>query len=220
MNFKTKLVFEENFSKDLEDWWVEGDLKVWVNDNKIFVESDKPGQNSGASGTVWCKKKNPKNFMVTYKACVLQSSLGANNINLFFCYNHPSDNDLFETKEERATGAYALYHDLNGYIITYLNDYSADAGCYEDGSTKARIRMRRCPGFQLVNEDYTYHCHQNRVYDFKLIKHNNKISFFVDGEVRLEWNDTNEPWGEGSIGLRTFQSNLYWEDIKIFEIIE
>lgn len=220
MEYKTKLFLHETFEKGLEDWWVEGDMDVWAENNKIYVDIDKPGQSQGASGTVWLKKKHPKNIIITFKSCVLFSGIGANNMNLFFCYNHPSGNELITSKETRATGKYSLYHDLNGYIITFLNDYPAESGKYEDGSTKARIRMRRCPGFQLLIEDYSYHCQQNRIYDFKVIKYKNEISFFVDGKLRLAWKDENDPWQEGLIGLRTFQSKLYWEDLRIFEILD
>ncbi|PCJ55505.1 MAG: hypothetical protein COA79_20610 [Planctomycetota bacterium] len=220
MEFKTKLLFEENFENDLDQWWVEGQMDVFTNDHKIYVDIDKPGQNKGASGTVWLKQKHPENFIITYNALVEQSGIGANNINLFLCYNHPNDKPMIESRDERESGAYNLYHELNGYIITYLNDYDADSGKYPDGSTKARIRMRKNPGFNLVNEDYTYHCKQNNLYQFEIIKFKNKLILRVDGEERLSWEDLDGPYGEGLIGLRTFQSKLYWEKFKLFKILD
>lgn len=220
MEHKTKLIFEENFENGMDQWWVEGAMEVWTEDNKIYVDIDKPGQSKGASGTVWLKQKHPENFIIKYNSCVVQSGIDANNINLFFSYNHPNGKPMIESREERSSGAYHLYHTLNGYIITFLNDYEAESGRYPDGSTKARIRMRKNPGFNLVNEDFTYHCKQNKLYQFEIIKYKNKITLIVDGEEKLSWEDPDQPYGEGLIGLRTFQSKLYWEKFKLFEILD
>jgi len=147
---------------------------------------------------------------VSLDAHVLGSSAGVNNINLFLMYSDPSGKPLCETRDARASGGYDLYHPLNGYIFTFLNADEEDKG-------RARFRMRRCPGFNLLTETFDYHCRQGVTYHLEITKRAGAITFGVDGGTYLEHEDPH-PWNEGILGLRTFKTDLWWDNIRVERI--
>lgn len=211
-----KLIIDEGFSDGMSNWWSEGVENAWVEDGRLHMKADRPGakDDGGGSGTVWCKIPHPADFTLEYEARVIASSVSSNNINIFFCYSDPSGAPLYESRASRATGKYDLYHSLNGYIITFLNDHAAESGRHPDGSTKARIRFRRNPGFNLVQELFAGHCQKDETYRLAIVKRGGEVSFAVNGVERIRATDPN-PLGGGLIGLRTFRTYLWWDNIRL-----
>ena len=222
------------FSEDFEgyedgsappaDWWVEGGEKVWIESGHLRVKANPESKyQPGYVCTVWNRKTFPGSVRVKFDAHVLDSTIGANNVNFFLLYSDPAGRPLYESRASRASGEYRLYHELNGYILTFLNDREGadtphpSAGLYEDGSTRARFRMRRCPGFHLMTETYGYHCRKGVSYHVTIAKQGGRLTFAVDGTVYLEGHD-DRPWTEGLIGLRTFQTDLWWDNIVVTEL--
>ena len=208
----------EEGSAPPEDWWVEGGEKVWIEDGHIRVKANpaEKGQ-PGHVATVWHRQVFPGDIQVDFDSHVIDSTIDANNINFFMLYTDPEGKPLLETRASRESSAYNLYHVLNGYIFTYLNDFHGEADPYDDGSAKGRMRMRRCPGFELMTETYAYHCRKGVTYHVTITKRGGDITFAVDGKVYLQEHDDN-PWAEGLIGLRTFQTDLWWDNIKVTEL--
>ena len=121
---------------------------------------------------------------------------------------------MYDTRQQRGSGKYTLYHQLNGYIFTFLNDVESKGGGYSDGSSKARFRLRRCPGFQLIKENYGYHCRKGVTYHITITKRGNRLTHEVDGKVYLIAYDC-KPLPGGLIGLRTYSTFLWWDNIEI-----
>ena len=184
-------------------WWSEGGEKIWAENGRIFIKADNPAVPGGAVATVWFRQPHPADFQLDVDAHVISSTIGANNINLFFCYTDPAGRPLEETRETRRNAEYDLYHKLNGYIVTFLND----AGT-------ARVRMRRNPGFQLMNEVHRGQCRAGETYHLRVVKRGGAIEFWVDGEKMLEGRDP-QPLGEGLLGLRTYRTYLWWDNLKV-----
>lgn len=206
---------DENFSHGMADWWVEGGERVWVEDGRLHVKADPAGKGSaGAVATVWHRAVQPGDFDLELDAHVVSSSADANNINLFFGYTDPSGFPLEQTKHLRKNAAYSLYHQLNGYIVTFLNDAEGAGGKAADGSTKARVRIRRNPGFKLLAETFAYHCRPGVTYHLRLVKRGGEIRFAVDGKELLRATDP-EPLGPGYFGLRTYRTWLWWDNIRL-----
>jgi len=190
------------------DWWVEGGEKVFIDDGHLRVKSNPPGgRDPGTVCTVWHRRVFSGDLRVEFDAHVIESAVHANNINFFLFYADPSGVSLFETRRDRAGAGYGLYHDLNGYIITFLNDTEHQSG-------KARFRMRRCPGFRLVDEAYAYHCRKGQTYHVVVTRTDGRLTYAVDGETYVAWTDP-EPLREGLIGLRTFRTDLWWDHIRV-----
>jgi len=210
-----KVLFRDDFSKGMDNWWVEGGEKVWIQDGRLHVKAeDRP-----LVCTVWCKQELPADLQVEFDAHVVSSPIEANNINFFMCYSDPSGKPLYETREARSTAGYRLYHQLNGHIFTFLNDFKKESTPYPDGTTKGRFRMRRCPGFQLMTETYDYHCKRGVTYRVAIRKRGGDITYAIDGKVYLQGKDE-QPLGRGLIGLRTFRTHLWWDNVKVIDLKE
>ncbi len=195
-------------------WWVEGGERVAVEGGRLVVESDPEDDRPGGVCTVWNQTALPGDLRVEVDAHVIESSIAANNINLFLLYSDPSGKPLRETAESRESGDYRLYHGLNGYIFTFLNDREGKGGRDQEGGTRARYRMRRCPGFRLLTETFAGTCRQGVTYHLTVAKQGGRITFAVDGKVHLEHDDP-RPWTAGLLGLRTFRTDLWWDNLKV-----
>jgi len=207
-------VIHEDFSHGMENWWVEGGEKVWVEDGKLNVKADNPSIPGGGVATVWLRTPHPADFQLDFDAHVVASSIDANNINLFFCYSDPDGTPLEKTRESRRTAGYDLYHKLNGYIITFLHEPGPQNTPSSDESAQARVRIRRDPGFKLLAETYTYQCRQGVTYHITVLKRGGEIRFSVDGKELLRATDP-QPLGEGLLGLRTYRTWLWWANIRL-----
>lgn len=214
---KEILIYQDDFSQPLDDhWWVEGGEKTWIENKELHVKADPPQKGIGGWATVWLKKTLPSNIRIEVDCEVLHSNSDSNNINFFISYLDPSGKSLEESKDQRPNSEYELYHELNGYIITFLNDKGASEK-NADGTTKARIRMRRCPGFQLLTEKYDYHAQRNVNYHFNMVKRGGHLLLNVDGKDWLETKDAS-PFEGGYFGFRTFRTYLRYKNLKIYEI--
>jgi len=197
-----------------DGWWVEGGQQVSVEDAHLRVRANPEGKHQpGFVCTVWHKTPIGGNVRVTCDTQVLASTIGANNINFFLFYSDPSGEPLYDTRNAREDAAYAHYHNLNGYIFTFLNDYHEEAGRDPDGETYARFRMRRCPGFELMTETYASDCREGKTYHVCITRQDGLLSFAVDDTTYLEAEDPS-PWAEGLLGLRTFQTDLWWDNVR------
>jgi hypothetical protein len=76
------------------------------------------------------------------------------------------------------------------------------------------VRIRRNPGFHLLAEAYTYHCRAGRTYHLRVVKRGGEIRFVVDGQELLRAVDP-EPLGGGWFGLRTYRTDLWWDNIRV-----
>jgi len=214
-----KTLLNEDFSRGMDDWWVEGGEKVWVEEGRLHVKADPPEMSAPAGVcTVWHRQEFPANIRIDFQACCVASEIDANNINFFFGYTHPEGKSLYETRHERADSAYSHYHKLSGNIITFLNDFHEEAEPWPDGTRKARVRIRHCPGFELLSEKWDFHCRRGVVYACAITKYNGEIAFQANGTHLLSATDPNPP-GAGLIGLRTFRTHLWWKDIRVTELI-
>jgi hypothetical protein len=220
-----KIILLEDFARYPErsiptDWWVEGGERVWIDQGRLRVQADPKEPTAPGKGgvcTVWHKKPFRGDLRVEFDACVVGSTIDANNINFFLLYSDPTGNPLYDSRAQRADGNYGLYHDLSGYIFTFLNDTGREGPPSPDGAPAARLRMRRCPGFQLVSETFAYHCRRGIVYHVAITKEGGRLTYAVDGRTYLSWND-DHPHFEGLIGLRTYRTDLWWNNIKVVQL--
>jgi len=199
-------VIDEDFSRGMGGWWTEGGERVEVVDGRLDVRADNPQAPGGGVATVWCRTPHPADFALELDAHVVSSSLDANNINLFLSYADPSGRPLEETREARRNAGYNLYHQLTGYIITFLND--------PEGAGRARVRIRRNPGFRLLAETFAYHCRKGVTYHLGVVKRGGEIRFSVDGRELLRATDP-QPLGGGLLGLRTYRTCLWWDNVRL-----
>ena len=212
-----KMLINETFEAGMDNWWVEGGQEVHVVDGRLYMKADPPEVGPGYVATAWCRTPVSGDVRIEYDAHVIHSEVDVNNINFFFYYADPAGQPLEKTKADRADGGYKRYHDLNGYIVTFLKDAKGTGGLHEDGSNKARFRMRRCPGFNLIDESFGGSCEVGVTYHCVIIRKAGRITFEVNGEKYLEAVDPN-PLAEGLIGLRTYRTELWWDNIRVIQL--
>lgn len=214
-----EVLYTENFDSYADgerpsDWWMEGGEDLFVQDGKLHIKSDPDEErSSGYVATVWNQKGFSGDVTVEFDAHVTASSQDVNNINFFLLYSHPSeDSTLYETRGTRADGGYGHYHTLNGYIFTNVkSDKSAS-------ENNARFRMRRCPGFELIDENYAYESQQGKTYHITITKRGDRLSYAVDGTAYLEATDDKYNWTEGLMGLRTFHTDLWVDNFRVTQL--
>ena len=207
-------IIDEDFSQGMDDWWVEGGEEVRVEDGRLVIRADNPTTTRTKACTVWCKTPHPGEFVLELDAHVLASSIQANNINLFLAFSDPSGTPLYQTREDRSAGEYGKYHQLSGNIITFLNDPKGEAPPNADGTPKARVRIRRCPGFELLSQEYSGRCQIGETYHIKVTRSGGWIVFEVNGKEMHRAEDRT-PLEAGLLGLRTFRTELWFDNIKL-----
>lgn len=204
----------EDFSDGLAHWWIEGGEEIWVAGESLFMKADSETKQEEQVATAWLRKSLPADVKVSFDAQVIRSRRGVNNINVFLGFSDPTGADLVTTRSQRETAAYELYHQLNGYIFTFVADRKGAKREGPDELRRARIRIRRCPGFELLAETYTYHNVAGRIYEIEIRKRGPELIFSVDGIDLLHARDEN-PLQGGFLGLRTFGTYLRWSNIKV-----
>ena len=217
-----ELLYAESFddAPDGEElpvgWWVEGGERVWVEGGRLHVRAN-PKRDTGTAPkvcTVWLDREFKGDMRVEFDAHVVASGREVNNINFFFLYSDPTGAPLFESRTTRASAAYGLYHVLDGYIVTFLQDVSNAEQRWPNGTPKARFRLRRNPGFEMIDEAFDYHCRQGVTYQVAMTRQGNRVSYAVDGVEYAAAGDP-EPHEGGIIGLRTFYTELWWDNIAV-----
>jgi len=213
------VLLAEDFSGEWEPeagrWWVEGGERTWIEDGRLHMKADPEEEGDPRYvATAWCKEPISGDVRIEFDAHVISSSTGVNNINFFFFFSDPEGTPLFETREDRADAGYAKYHVLNGNIITFLRDVKAGPEGTLLNELPARVRIRHCPGFELLDETYAYQCNEGVTYHCEIVRQGTRISFSVDGNLLLEAEDP-APHSSGLIGLRTFRTYLWWDNIKV-----
>jgi len=210
-----KVLFQENFNSYADSsnlpagWWREGSKAVRIEKGRFRTDAnlDNNGEDYGTS-TIWLDKVFSGDVRIEFDAHVLVSDGDKNNINFFLLFSDPAGRPLQQTRDERADGQYGKYHKLNGYVITFLANGDPD---------KARFRMRDDPGFNLIQEEFTYECRQNKTYHIAIEKRGNRITYAVNGTVYLDKIDdaANPEHKSGIIGFRTWHTDLWWDNLKV-----
>jgi hypothetical protein len=214
------VLFAEDFERHAdgvlpEGWWVEGGEAVYVEDGAMVIRCDPEVERGpGHVCTVWNETIFAGDVRVDFDARVLASSIDANNINFFLHYSHPAPGTgLRGSANHRLDGMYTHYHDLNGYIFTFLH-----AG--RPGSDAARFRLRRTPGFELIAESYGHHSRVGTTYHVTITKRGRTLTLAVDGEELLRADDELYDWRSGLIGVRTFHTDLRIDNLRVIRLTE
>ena len=75
--------------------------------------------------------------------------------------------------------------------------------------------MRRCPGFELIDQRITYNSRQGETYHITITKRGKDLSYAVDGTVYLRATDDKYDWTKGYIGFRTFDSDVWFDNLTV-----
>ncbi|MCF6268980.1 MAG: YesU family protein [Melioribacteraceae bacterium] len=194
-----------------ELFFVEGSDKVEIRDGRLWMDASPEVDGESGVGTIWLNQEFSGDLKVEFDVNIIESKGDKNNINFFFLYSDTTGKPLYDSRDRRVEGRYSTYHKMNGYIFTYLAGGTPDT---------ARFRFRNCPGFNLLQENFAYHCRKNRVYHIEITKISNRLTFAVDGEIYIDYRETsNNPiHSQGIMGFRTYRTELWWDNFKITKL--
>ena len=209
-SWAAEVLLEDDFSSGMTGWYVEGGRTVEVKDGRLQIDADpevyEAGGRNGGVCTVWSRQRLSGDLRVDFDVQVIGSATGTNNINAFLFYSLPDGSSPEATTALRRFADYADYHPLNGYIFTFLNA--------PENHEAARLRIRRCPGFHLLNETYAYHNRAGVTYRVSLVRRGGALELQVDGELRLQATDP-APLESGYFAFRTFRTKLWFDNLRI-----
>jgi hypothetical protein len=209
------LIYENAFS-DLDGLWYEGSPDMSVENNQLLLKTtfDRTPDCRFVM-TAFIKKIFKGDLLVSFDAQDIDDQ-PHRNFNFFLHTTNRDGRDVYETRNER-NGDYPNYHTMNNYLFTALNSDKTNP----DGSTQFRFRMRRDPGFGLMNEAFGYRCEAQRWYGFKYLLSNGTVSMTIDDlpEQTYCWRDP-EPLCCGYLGFRTYMSHLAIRKLKVFRVAE
>lgn len=228
-----KVVFEERFDSAEPAVWVEGSRdRVEVEEGRMIMDSNDP---EDLVLTVFVDRWFEGDLYFEYEAEILASDTAAvlpeprdaNNINTFLYYADPAGRDLKETRGERADAAYKRYHELNGYIVTFINGYILEVRekmrnpehVIALEKNTARIRLRENPGFTLTNESFAEESVSGRVYRMQFVFAEGELYFFIDGKFQLSFRPSPEKRvDEGYFAFRTYATEMAVDNFVAREV--
>ena len=187
-------------------WWSEG-VPASVKNGRMFVDADmmKP-----QVSTIWLDREFSGNLCIEFDVFIVSSQELSNNLNFFLNYSHPDGTPLRSTMNERMDGNYNHYHKLNGYIFTHLANGT---------EVPARFRFRYNPGFELLDELFTYECKLETLYNIKIIKKDNRFQYWANGQLIIDKEIEDALLHKkGLIGFRTWRTSLWWDNLKITQL--
>ncbi|MFO8080522.1 MAG: DUF6250 domain-containing protein [Armatimonadota bacterium] len=208
-----EVVIDEDFEDGMENWWVEGGEQVWVEDGRMHVKADPPADGDGLPVvTVWCRTPVQGNVRIEFDAHVINSRTNVPHINTLLCAD-PEGTPLFETRDERADAALPKYQALAGLTFTYYHRDDDAPPIPHEGQT-ARMFIRQGPDPLLLGATHNYHCQPGHTYRVEIIKRDDFVEYHVDGNYLLGVH-VPEPIDEGLLGVRTFRSHVWWDNLKV-----
>ena len=182
-------------------WAIEGRGTAEIEGGRLQILA--PGGSGGV--TVWLRKQLPPNVLVECRAGSNQTSQSnATNLNLVL---HAREPDGAPYQFGRS-GKYSEYKRFPNYIFTLTGDFEGQPG---------HARLRRNPGFALMNGDPTLGALVGHSYHLRVLILDGRLRYWVDGRLIHNARDEHPLLG-GHFGLRTWKSEVWWSDLKIYRL--
>ena len=197
-----KLLYSDNFSKDLSNWQVEFEQPesstIKLIDNKLDLSSSK-------GATVWLKQKLSGIIIITYNVIIVDKgdkNDRVSDMNAFWMASEPGKENPFGRD-----GHFEAYDNLNLY-------YAGVGGHY---NKYTRFRKYHSNGEKPVLKEYSDASHLlvgNKPYTVKIIVNNGLIQYYLNDELYWELKDKT-PYKEGYFGFRTTVSHQQFSNFKV-----
>jgi hypothetical protein len=196
-----------------EGWWAEGSEAVAVRDGALVQNANPEAGAQNANSVVWIGDEVEGDIRFEADVTAVSAKGNVNDVVVFFLFSDPSGKPLRDTRQQRASGKQDLYTKaLNGYVLFYWGKGGV--------TTPANIRLRDCPGGHLLLETNKHAVETGTTYRLAIEKQGPVLRLFVDGEKLAEHRvDTDEVanpvHAKGLIGLKTWNTELRWDNIRI-----
>lgn len=209
-HLSAKIIHEENFGKDLDQWVNEqmpgGSVKIV---HGVLDIEDKNGC------TLWFRKKLKAPLMVEYEATVIDrggTCDGVSDLNCFWMANDPLSPDDFFARTNERSGKFQDYDHLSLYYV----------GLGAHDNTRTRFRRYDGQGNRPLLEahdltDRKYLITPNNLNHIRIIVLENRILFYRNDTLFYDVHDQN-PYHEGHFGLRTWVNHMQIDNFKAYKL--
>ncbi|MBK0383592.1 DUF1961 family protein [Pedobacter sp. SD-b] len=203
--YTSKLIYENELAseKDVANFIMEGQAKVSFPNGKMQMENKlDPSLGQKSNFVFWCDKDFPANISITWEFKPLKEP---GLCMFFFAAQGKNEHSIFDKSLKQRAGEYGDYHhgDINTYHLSYFRRKQPNERVFN------LCNLRKSYGFHMVAQGADpIPCVDNVVdpYQLKLIKFDNKISFFINDLSILSYTDDGKTFGSilngGKIGFR------------------
>lgn len=161
--------------------------------------------------TLWRKEKMSGNIEISYSACVMDEGQGGDRLSDLNCFWMASDplspENIFERSQWRA-GFFEKYYSLKMYYLGYGgNSNSTTRFRKYDGDWGAFSQTKKRPAVITEYTDSAHLLKPNHWYKIRIVCHNNRIQYFMDNELLVDYQDE-QPLRSGWFGFRTTKARV------------
>lgn len=220
---KQELIYENALScnEDVQDFIIEGDAKVMFPNGRMHMENIRdPSEGQKANFVYWCPEEFPPNIEILWDFYPIKEP---GLCILFFAVKAINGKDIFDASLEKREGIYDQYHhgDINAFHISYFRR------TWETERAFHTCSLRKSYGFHLacVGADPIPSVEDAKPpYHIRLLKHRNKIKFYINNLKILDWTNVEKEHGEmlkvGKIGFRQMAPLVAeYQNLKVYKII-
>jgi hypothetical protein len=215
-------MFEDHFH-DLSSWQAEGPHQVEAKDGRLHVKTVDDARKVGEF--IWCRQELPADFRVEFDVTPVSDS---GFFLVFFCVQGVKGedilgDDLFD--KYMNWKSWAPYSDwdkytspaerqghhqgrIRGYHISYRRNEVANCN------------LRKNPGLVLEkSSDVKGVIPKNQAAHVVLTRQGPRITLAVNGQVFMDWTDSEAPYRGGRFGFRNvYDSEGYYANFKLFDL--
>jgi hypothetical protein len=192
-------IIKRGFGPNLDDWHEEGLGRFRWQDGHMIVDAREGGYSA------FYRRPLPAGLLVRFTVRTLPPEQ-QNNINLI-SHCQPPQPGRWPIVE---LGRYPGYRTMPNYIVTFVGAFEQED--WSRGLTAGRTRLRRDPGFELIQETTRENVF-GREYEITFAARAGRIRYYIDGRLTHDWQDPAPITGEGYFALRTFSTVLDYSDI-------
>jgi hypothetical protein len=208
---KNSLLYEAGLADEasIEGWHMEGPGQLRFQDGWMHMQSP---QEKGHH-VFWCPKTFPSDFIAQWQAQHMESDYGLCIV--FFAAQGLNGEDILADSLPERHGKFGQY--VNGAIRSYHISYYAHAAHKPDRGT---ANLRKNPGLNMLQKgDEGIATESQAIHQITLVKDGGRIRLWVDDRKVVDYEDADQPYGEGHIGLRQMKwSHFRYRQFRVWSL--
>ncbi len=208
------VLYEDNFSNNLENWVVEKSSDK----TQISYEDDVVDIVSPGGITLWFNKKLEGNIKIEFEALIVNQQGKydrVSDLNCFWMSNDPQYPDDFFKRSQWRNGVFGKYYSLSMYYVGYGGNSNTTTRFRRyTGDYDSFLKEKQRPDIIKEYTDPQYLILANHWYHIEIISEGNCTKYKIDNKVLFELNDS-IPYKSGYFGLRTVKNHIKYRNFRV-----
>lgn len=167
--------------------------------------------------TMWRRDKFSSDVIIEYDACIVNEGKECDrtsDLNCFWLASDPKAKDVFQRMAWRG-GVFLNSYSMSLYYMGYGGNYNGTTRFRRyEGNDKAITNANLRPAILTEYTDSAHLLKPNHWYHIKLMQHNGRVMYFIDGKCLVSYLDP-QPLTEGWFGFRTTWSRARMTNFKV-----